>query len=267
MRRTPRILLSTVALVAFVSACGDDDDAESTTDEATATTVAGAAGDVTVFAAASLTDAFTEIGDAFMIENPDAKVTFNFAASSELVTQINEGAPADVFASADQSNMTKLTDAGNNGSDPVTFATNVLEIIVAPDNPLGITGVDDLGNDDLITVVCAPEVPCGTYAQQVFDAAGVTVTPDSLEENVRAVVTKVTAGEADAGIVYRTDVTNAGDQASGVEISADINVVAQYPIATTLEAPDAAGAQAFIDFVLSDAGQAILSTYGFLSPS
>src|SRR4029453_8796373 len=259
MRRTVRTLLSAVAILAILSACGDDDD-----DAASST---GVSGDVTVFAAASLTDAFTEIGDAFMTANPDAEVTFNFAASSELVTQINEGgAPADVFASADQNNMTKLTDAGNNGSDPVVFATNVLEIIVEPGNPKGITGVADLANDDLITVVCAPGVPCGNYAQQIFDAAGVTVTPDSLEENVRAVVTTVTAGEADAGIVYKTDVTAAGDDADGVEIPADINVVAEYPIAVTKDAPNKEAAQAFIDFVLTDASQAVLAMYGFLPP-
>jgi molybdate transport system substrate-binding protein len=259
MRRTVRTLLSAVAILAILSACGDDDD-----DAASST---GVSGDVTVFAAASLTDAFTEIGDAFMTANPDANVTFNFAASSELVTQINEGgAPADVFASADQNNMTKLTDAGNNGSDPVVFATNLLEIIVEPGNPKGITGVADLANDDLITVVCAAEVPCGKYAQQVFDNAGVTATPDSLEENVKGVVTKVTAGEADAGIVYKTDVIAAGDQADGVEIPADINVLAEYPIAVTKDAPNAEAAQAFIDFVLSQDGQAVLAGYGFLPP-
>ena len=241
-----------MALLAPVSACGDDDDAS---------------GDVTVFAAASLTAAFTEIGDAFMTAHPDAKVTFNFAASSELVTQINEGAaPADVFASADQSNMTKLTDAGNNAAEPVVFATNLLEIIVERGNPKGITGVADLANDDLITVICDTEVPCGKYAQQIFDNAGVTVTPDSLEENVKAVVTKVAAGEADAGIVYKTDVTAAGDHAEGVEIPADVNVLAEYPIAITEDAHNAEGGQAFIDFVLSEQGQKVLDTYGFLPP-
>jgi molybdate transport system substrate-binding protein len=223
-------------------------------------------GDVTVFAAASLTAAFTEIGDAFEVANPDANVTFNFAASSELVTQIGEGAPADVFASADVSNMTKLTDAGNNASEPVVFATNLAEIMVGPGNPKGITGVADLANPDLIVVVCAPEVPCGKYAAKVFENAGVTVTPKSLEENVKAVVTKVTLGEADAGIVYKTDVTAAGDKAAGVEIPADINVVAEYPIAVTKEATNAAGAQAFIDFVNSEQGQKILASYGFLVP-
>jgi molybdate transport system substrate-binding protein len=252
--RTHRTLVSAIALLALVPACGRADGADSS-------------GAVTVFAAASLTDAFTDLGDAFMTANPDSDVTFNFGASSELVTQINEGgAPADVFASADQNNMSKLTDAGNNGSDPVVFATNVLEIIVEPGNPQGITGVADLADDDLILVTCAPVVPCGNYAQQIFDGAGVTVTPDSLEENVRAVVTKVTAGEADAGIVYKTDVMAAGEEADGVEIPADINVVAEYPIAVTKDAPNPERAQAFIDFVLGEQGQTILDSYGFPQP-
>ena len=223
-------------------------------------------GDVTVFAAASLTDALTELGEAFMAANRDAEVTFNFAASSELVTQIGEGAPADIFASADLNNMTKLTDAGNNASEPVVFTTNLAEIIVGPGNPEGITSVADLANEDLIVISCAPEVPCGRYAAQILDNAGVTVTFKSLEENVRAVVSKVTLGEADAGIVYMTDVINAGDAAEGVEIPADINVVAEYPIAVTKEAPNPGAAQAFSDFVLSVDGQAILGSYGFVSP-
>lgn len=201
-----------------------------------------------------------------MAEYPGSKVTFNFAASSELVAQINEGAPADVFASADLENMAKLTDAGNNSSEPVVFATNAAQIIVAPGNPLGITGVADLADEDLVVVVCAPEVPCGTYASTVFDNAGVAVTPKSFEENVKAVVAKVTLGEADAGIVYVTDVIAAGDAAAGIDIPSDINVVAQYPIAVTKETSNAAGAQAFIDFVVSEQGQRILASYGFLAP-
>jgi len=221
---------------------------------------------VTVFAAASLTDAFTEIGEAFMTEYPDSTVTFSFAASSELVTQINEGAPADVYASADQNNMTKLTDAGNNGAEPAVFATNSLEIIVGPGNPEGITGVADLANPDIIFVTCAPEVPIGAYTQEVFTKAGVTVTPASFEENVRGIVTKVTLGEADAGIVYKTDVTAAGDQAEGVEIPPDLNIVAEYPLVVTKEAPNAEAGQAFVDFVLSEQGQDILASYGFTAP-
>lgn len=223
-------------------------------------------GQVTVFAAASLKAAFTEIGDAFMVEHPEANVTFNFAASSELATQIGEGAPADIFASADLNNMSKVTEAGDHATEPVVFTTNLAEIIVEPGNPEGITGVEDLANEDLVVISCAPEVPCGRYAQQILDNAGVTVTFRSLEENVRAVVSKVTLGEADAGIVYATDVINAGDAAEGVTIPADINVVAEYPIAVTKEAPNPEAAQAFIDFVRSDEGQSILASYGFVSP-
>jgi molybdate transport system substrate-binding protein len=193
-------------------------------------------------------------------------VTFNFAASSDLVTQINEGAPADVYASADQNTMTKLTDAGSNGADPAVFATNSLEIIVGPGNPEGITGVADLANPDLIVVTCAPEVPIGAYTAEVFTKAGVTVTPASLEENVKGIVTKVTLGEADAGVVYKTDVTAAGDKAEGVEIPAGLNIVAEYPLVVTREAPNAEAGNAFVDFVLSEQGQKILAGYGFTAP-
>lgn len=223
-------------------------------------------GDVTVLAAASLTAAYTEIGDAFMTEYPDASVTFNFASSSDLVNQINEGAPADVYASADEANMTKLTDAGGNAGEPTVFATNSLQIIVQPGNPKGITGVADLADSGLIYITCAPEVPIGTYAAQVLINAGVTVAPSSLEENVKGIVTKVTLGEADAGIVYKTDVTAAGSEAEGIDIPADINVVASYPVVVTKEAPNAAAGQAFIDFVLGEQGQAILVDHGFAAP-
>ena len=220
-------------------------------------------GNVTVFAAASLTAAFTELGDAFTAANPDVEVTFNFAGSSDLVAQISDGAPVDVFASADFANMSKLTDAGLAAGEPATFATNAAEIVVEPGNPLDIAGVADLADSDLIVVLCAPEVPCGAYAERVVANAGITVTPSSYEENVKAVVTKVTLGEADAGIVYRTDVIAAGDAAQGVPIPDDINVVAEYPIALVADAPNAAGAQAFIDFVLGPAGQGIVAAYGF----
>ncbi len=219
-----------------------------------------------MFAAASLTAAYTEIGNAFMTSYPNSKVTFSFAASSDLVTQINEGAPADVFASADQANMKKLTDAAGNAGDPRVFATNSLEIIVGKGNPKGITGVADLAKPGVIFVTCAPEVPIGKYAAQVLSNAAVTVTPASLEQNVKGIVTKVTLGEADAGIVYKTDVTAAGDQAAGVEIPADINVIATYPLVATKAASNPTGAQAFVDFVLGEQGQKIMASYGFTAP-
>ncbi len=223
-------------------------------------------GEIVVFAASSLTAAFTEIGEVLMAESPDANVTFNFAASSDLVAQIAEGAPADVFASADWSNMTKLTDAGDHATESVVFATNRAEIIVGPGNPKGITGVADLADEELILVLCAPEVPCGKYAATVFENAGVTVAPKSLEENVKGVVTKVTLGEADAGVVYATDIAAAGASAEGVQIPAEFNVVAEYPIVVTKDAPNAEGAEAFIDFVRGERGQEILASYGFLAP-
>lgn len=265
------VILAVVGLAA--ASCGSDDPADrapatgaSAATDASGATVAAASGEVVVFAAASLTDAFTELGDAFMAANSDASVVLNFGASSELVAQIVEGAPVDVYASADLDNMAKLTAAGANATDPVVFANNLSEIVVAPGNPLAITGVEDLADDDLILVVCAPEVPCGTYASEIFDNADVAPTPDSYERNVRAVLTKVTIGEADAGIVYATDVSAAGDDAGGVEIPADLNVVAEYPIAITTEASNPEGAQAFVDFVVSDAGRSILAGYGFTSP-
>jgi molybdate transport system substrate-binding protein len=221
-------------------------------------------GDITVFAAASLTDAFEMIGTLFEQEHPDVDLTFNFAASSELVAAIvDDDAPADVFASADLNNMERLVEAERNDGEPATFATNSLEIIVEPGNPLDIAGVEDLADPDVIVVTCDPAVPIGAYTQQVLDAAGVEVMPASLEENVRGIVTKVTAGEADAGIVYVTDVLVAGDNADGVAIPDDINVLAEYPIATVTEAANPYGAAAFVDFVLGDEGQTILAEFAF----
>ena len=272
MRRSSRLLLVPFVVLGLVAAaCGDDDD-----DDGAASTASGAAdtggggGDregITVFAATSLTEAFTEVGTAFEATEDGAPVEFSFDASSALVTQITEGAPADVFASADTANMDKLTAEELNGTDPVVFATNLLTIIVPAGNPAGVTGVEDLANPDLNVVLCAEEVPCGNYANQILDSAGVEVTPVSLEENVRGVVTKVTSGEADAGMVYVTDVTAAGDEAEGVEIPEDINVVAEYPIAAVAESGNQAVGEAFIEFLTGDDGQAILASYGFGPPS
>lgn len=246
--------VSVIALLALegllVASCGSDDSPM----------------DVTVFAAASLSDVFTEIGEAFTLDHPDVNLRFNFAASSELATQISEGAPADVFASADSNSMTTLTDAGDTATDPVVFAANRAEIIVGPGNPQGITSVADLADEDLIVVLCSPEVPCGRYAAQVLENAGISVTAKSFEENVKAVVTKVTLGEADAGIVYATDVLAAGEEADGVEIPSEINVLAEYPITVTRLASNPAMAQAFVEFVVGEHGQQILASYGFVAP-
>jgi molybdate transport system substrate-binding protein len=249
----PGILIAALVAVLATASCGSDGAARSD---------AGPP-DITVFAAASLTAAFTELGDAFTAAAPGAEVTFSFAGSSELVAQLRQGAPADVFASADLANMSELAGADLVDGEPQVFATNVAQIIVEAGNPRGITGVADLADDDLVVVQCAPEVPCGAYAEQVFATAGVVVTPSSLEQNVQAVATKVLLGEADAGLVYRTDVLAAGDDADGVMIPDDVNVVAEYPIARITDAPDPQGGQAFIDFVLSAEGQRILADAGF----
>jgi molybdate transport system substrate-binding protein len=249
-----RLLVPAVAvmLAAAGAGCGSDP-ARQADDE------------LTVFAAASLTGAFTDIADAYEADGGPA-VNLNVAGSSALVTQIIEGAPADVFASADLGTMQQVVDAGAVGGEPVVFTTNLGEIVVEAGNPEGITGVADLADEDLIVVQCAPEVPCGRYAAQIFQNAGVTVTPKSLEENVKAVVAKVALGEADAGIVYRTDVTAAGAAVEGVAVPAEVNVVAEYPIAAIDGAPNPDGAQAFIDFVLGPKGQEILYAYGFIAP-
>jgi molybdate transport system substrate-binding protein len=259
MRQMHKYVFIAVAMLGVVTAsCGDDNSSS-----AAAPAVSG---DVTVFAAASLTAAFTAIGDAFEAANPAASVRLNFASSSDLVTQIKEGAAADVFASADQANMQKLVDAAGNAGEPQVFATNSLQIIVQPGNPKGIKTLADLASPDILYVTCAPEVPIGKYAAQALATAGVTVTPVSLEENVKGIVTKVTLGEADAGIVYTTDVMAAGDKAEGIEIPTENNVVATYPIVAAKAAPNPAGAAAFNNFVLGDQGQKILAGYGFTSP-
>ena len=254
-RRVVSVLVAGALAVACV---GDEDGTASGGDDLS--------GEIVVFAAASLTESFIELADAFEIEFDSTSVTLSFAGSSELVAQINEGAPADVFASADEANMERLVDGIGTLEDPLAFATTRLQIIVEAGNPLGITGVDDLTDPDLLFVTAAPEVPIGRYTREVLDRAGVEVTPRSLEQNVRSVVGKVVLGEADAGIVYATDVLAAGDDADGVDIDDDINVVASYPIARPAEATNATTAQAFIVFVLSEAGQAILASYGFDGP-
>jgi molybdate transport system substrate-binding protein len=258
-------VLLVVGLGALATAgCGDDGaDQAANTGEPSALS-----GDITVFAAASLTEAFEEIGASFESTNPGVKVTFSFAASSALATQIGQGAPADVFASADVANMNKLTAAGGAGtaSPPVTFAVNKLQIIVGKGNPKQVAGLADLAKPGLVYVTAAPDVPIGGYAKQVLDKAKVTVTPKSLEADVKAVVNKITLGEADAGIVYATDVKAAGDKAQGVAIPDDLNVIAAYPIAVTKASRNMRAASAFVDFVAGPAGQTVLAKYGFCEP-
>jgi molybdate transport system substrate-binding protein len=207
----------------------------------------------TVFGAASLTETFTEVGGA----------TFSFGASSALVTQIQQGAPADVFASADEKNMQKLVDAGL-VETPRVFARNTLEIVTKPGNPKGIHSLADLAKPGVAVVLADPTVPVGGYAQQVLTKAGVALKPVSLEVDVKAVLTRVTIGDADAGIVYASDAQAAGSKAVGVEIPKAQNVIATYPIAVVKAAPHKAAARAFVQAVLGAKGQAALEAHGFL---
>lgn len=217
-------------------------------------------GELTVYAAASLSGAFDEIGAAFTDAHPDVRVTGVYDGSSTLVTQLLEGAPADVFASADEANMRKLEDAA---VGPALFASNTLVIAVPTGNPGGVETLADLA--DVTTVLCAPEVPCGAASETLLSNAGVTVDAASLEQNVTAVLTKVASSEADAGIVYATDVIGRDDVEVIVPDGA-AEVVNHYPIAALSEAPNAEAAEAFVAFVLSERGQSILADFGFGAP-
>lgn len=219
-----------------------------------------------VFAAASLTASFRAVASAFEAAHPGTKVALNFAGSPTLVQQIREGAPADVFASADEATMQKLVDAGSVADAPRVFATNVLQIAVAKGNPHAIAGLADLLRPGLTVVLCGETVPCGRYAREAFAKAGLTAPAGSRETEVKAVVTKIALGEADAGLVYATDVRAASDTVEGVGLAPAHAVSARYPIATLRDAPQPDTARAFVAFVLSDPGTKILGGYGFLRP-
>ncbi len=250
MRRGGVVL---VALAMAGTACGGDDD-----------------GAIDVFAAASLTDAFREIAAAFETAHPGAEVRLNTAGSSALATQIGDGAPADVFASANELQMDVAVETGRTLGSPAIFATNTLTIAVPRGNPAGITGLADLGDDSLLIGLCAPVVPCGSAAATVLEAAGVVAAPDTEEPDVRSLLAKVVAGDLDAGLVYVTDAATAGDDVETMEIPASVNVAVAYPIVAIADLdggaenrPGRVASDSFIAFVLSDAAQRILASFGF----
>jgi molybdate transport system substrate-binding protein len=259
-RRAALVIVALLAALGLLAGCGSDSTSSSATTTAPTQQVTGT---VTVFAAASLKEAFTEAAAAFEDANPDADVTLNFAASSALAQQINEGAPADVFASADTANMQKVVDAGGI-SVPRRTSPPTRSRSSWPRATRGITGVADLSKSGVLYVTCGPDVPIGKYALQVFTNAKITPpSPVSLEPDVKGIVTKVTSGEADAGIVYATDVKAAGAKAEGVTIPADINVLATYPLGVTTDAANPKGAAAWAAFITGREGQSILAKYGF----
>jgi molybdate transport system substrate-binding protein len=221
---------------------------------------------ITVHAASSLTEVFTALGKSFETSHPGARVSFDFGASSALVRQVLDGAPGEVIATADEPTMAKLKGPGQLADDPTTFARNQLAIIVAKGNPKGIQSPADLANPALAVLVAAPEVPVGRYATEFFSKAGVKVEPKSLEDSAKAVVTKVGLGEADAGVVFRTDAKAVAGRLDTVAIADAVNVTATYPIAVLKTASGNKTANDFVAFVLSSEGRAVLTEYGFGSP-
>jgi molybdate transport system substrate-binding protein len=258
-----RGILVLVALLA-VAGCGADDDGDGT--GAAPSAGAGVTGELDVFAAASLTGAFERIGQDFEAAHPGTTVTFNFGGSAVLATQINEGAPADVFASAAPANMKVVTDAGNGAGTPATFVKNQLVIAVPKGNPKGVQGLADLTGPDVKVALCAEQVPCGAAAKKALEAAGVAITPVTQEQDVKQALSKVTLGEVDAALVYRTDAKAGADDVDGIEFPESSGAVNEYPIVVLKEAKNPTGAQAFVDYVLSDKGAAVLTEAGFQAP-
>ena len=250
MRRRRLPLLLAAALLAGCGGSGQGTSAEEDT--------------VTVFAAASLTEVFEELAGRFEEANPGTTVRLSLGPSSGLARQVLEGAPADVFASASPRHTEAVVEAGR-AAGPRVFARNVAQIAVPPDDPAGVRSVADLARPGVKVAVCAPEVPCGRLAQDVFAAAGVEVAPTTVETDVRAVLTKVALGEVDAGLVYATDVRAAGDRVRGVDVPTGEGPSTEYPVVLVGDAPSAA-ARAFVDLVLSPTGREVLGAAGFLPP-
>lgn len=258
-----RLVVLAAAIALALAGCGGASPASPA--PASGGTESGVTGQVTVFAAASLTEAFTEIGKRFEQANPDATVRFNFAGSSTLSRQLIQGAPAGVFAAADKKQMQKVVDAGLAAGEPTVFVKNKLQIVVAKGNPAKVTGLADFGRQEPAIAICAEQVPCGALSQTLFQTAGIIPAPDTLEQDVKAVLTKVSLGEADAGLVYRTDVASAGSDIEGIDFPEAEQETNEYPIAAVKDAPNAASAQAFVDYIRSDDGKAVLAKSGFIT--
>jgi len=257
--RWTSIVLAAVT-AASLTACGSSDA------ETVGAGPDAVSGPITVFAAASLTGSFTQLGKDFEAANPGTTVTFSFAGSSALATQINQGAPADVFASAAPANMKTVTDAGNADGTPQTFVKNQLVIAVPKGNPKNITTLAGLARPGVKVALCAPQVPCGAAAQKALQAGNVTVTPVTQEQDVKAALSKVTLGEVDAALVYRTDAKAAAGDVDGVEFPESSSAVNEYPIVVLKNGPNQAGGQAFVAYVLSEPAKKVLTDAGFQAP-
>lgn len=267
----PRLGAALAAAALALTACAGEDTAPGSAEGAAGDDLSG---EVTVFAAASLTDVFEGLAEEFEARNPGVEVVFNFAGSSELAAQIDSGAPADVFAAASTATMDRVVGgegldrewAAEHGENGTVFATNTLQIAVPAENPAGIGGLDDLAGDGVSVAFCAEEVPCGAATAAALGAAGLDITPVTYEEDVRAVLTKVELGEVDAGLVYRTDVIAAGEAVTGISFPEAEAAANDYPIGVPAGAPNPGAAAAWVDLVLSGTGTAALAEAGFGTP-
>jgi molybdate transport system substrate-binding protein len=264
-RRPFRTAMGSAAALLALSACSSSG-SDTSGSPAPGESPGEVTGEVTVFAAASLQDGFTKLGRRFEQEHPGTKVTFSFGGSDSLAASITGGAPADVFAAASPRTMEIVTDAGDVSGTPATFVRNELEIATLPGNPDGISSLKDLTAKGLKVVLCAQEVPCGAAARKALDAAGLKLTPVSYEQDVKAALTKVELKEADAAVVYKTDVRAAGDKVEGVKFPESADAVNDYPIALLKDAPNAGAAEAFIALVRSAEGRRVLGEAGFRTP-
>ena len=264
-----RFALAAVTLAAIaVAGCSSSSSstpAASSSSTPAASSSAAQTGAITVFAAASLKETFTQLGQQFEAAHPGDTVKFSFGASSALAEQINSGAPADVFASAATKNMDQVVTAGN-ASNPQNFAENVMEVAVPPSNPAKVTSVNDLAKSSVKVALCQPQVPCGVVAAEVFKNAKITVKPVTLQPDVKSVLTQVELGNVDAGVVYVTDVQAAGSKVKGVTIPANVNASTTYPIAALTHSKEQSIAAAFVAYVLSPPGEQVLKAAGFEQP-
>lgn len=258
------------AALLVLSACSGSDDGSGSGSDAGKDGAGSASGElsgeITVFAAASLTESFEELGAQFERDHPGTKVTFSFGGSDALAASITGGAPADVFASASPTTMDLVTDAGAAAGTPETFVRNRLEIATLPGNPDGVASLKDLTDPGLKVVLCDEAVPCGSAAQKALDAGALKLTPVSYEEDVKSALNKVVLKEADAAVVYKTDVQAAGGKVEGVDFPESADAVNDYPITLLKDAPNTAAAEAFVELVRSAEGQKVLTGAGFLKP-
>jgi len=266
-RRSVQVAALGAAALLALSACSSSDDSSSAKSGASQSgSGTKVSGDITVFAAASLKESFTTLGKDFEKAHPGTKVTFSFGGSDSLAASITGGAPADVFASASPKTMKVVTDAKDNAGAPATFVRNQLEIATLPGNPDKVASLKDLTDKDLKVVLCDKTVPCGAAAEKALTASKLKLTPVSYEEDVKSALNKVVLKEADAAVVYRTDVRAAGDKVEGVEFPESADAINAYPIALLKESKNTETAKAFIALVRSAEGQKVLTAAGFLQP-